>query len=106
MLSALVPIVLALAAGPVTALVGAARPAAAGLIAVGTAGLAFGACALAWWTGSSPVDLPWAPTWGLRLRFAFDGLATLYALLATAVGLNRCRVTQYQPPSRRQNHFG
>src|SRR5919106_1686334 len=33
------------------------------------------------------VDLPWAPAWNLRLSFAFDGLGSLYALLATGVGV-------------------
>lgn len=32
------------------------------------------------------VDRPWAPTLGLRLDFALDGLGALYALLATGIG--------------------
>lgn len=31
-------------------------------------------------------DVEWAPTWGLRLSFALDGLGALYVLLATGVG--------------------
>jgi NADH:ubiquinone oxidoreductase subunit 4 (subunit M) len=31
-------------------------------------------------------DLAWAPTLGLRLNLALDGLAALYALLATVLG--------------------
>ena len=32
------------------------------------------------------IDLAWAPTLGLRLDLRLDGLATLYALLATGIG--------------------
>jgi multicomponent Na+:H+ antiporter subunit A len=37
--------------------------------------------------GGGSVDLAWAPTLDLRLSFAFDGLAALYAVLATGIGL-------------------
>jgi multicomponent Na+:H+ antiporter subunit A len=37
--------------------------------------------------GDVSLDVPWAPTWGLRLSFDLDGLAVLYALLASGVGL-------------------
>ena len=36
--------------------------------------------------GSWAIDVPWAPTLGLRLEFRLDGLAVLYALLATGIG--------------------
>ena len=39
-----------------------------------------------WLVGDVRVDLPWAPTLGLRLDFALDGLGALYALLATGIG--------------------
>jgi multicomponent Na+:H+ antiporter subunit A len=84
---ALLPVALALAAAPLTAAVGAVRPRAAAPVAVGTASMAFVACLATWWAGSAAVDLPWAPTWGLRLRFHFDGLATLYAVLTTGVAV-------------------
>src|SRR5688572_12417046 len=32
------------------------------------------------------LDVPWAPTLGLRVTFALDGLAALYCLLATGIG--------------------
>ena len=32
------------------------------------------------------MDVPWAPTLGLRLDLALDGLGVLYALLATGIG--------------------
>src|SRR3954466_5054105 len=54
--------------------------------AVGIAAAGFAAC-LAWWlSGGGAVNLPWAPTLGLRLDLSFDGLAALYALLATGIG--------------------
>ena len=36
--------------------------------------------------GGASVDLPWAPSLGLRLDLALDGLGVLYALLATGIG--------------------
>jgi len=32
------------------------------------------------------VDVAWVPNWGLRFTLTLDGLATLYALLATGIG--------------------
>ena len=40
-----------------------------------------------WGRGGGSIDLPWVPTWGLRLEFTFDGLGAPYAPLATGVGL-------------------
>lgn len=37
--------------------------------------------------GDFSIDFPWAPTLGLRIQLAFDGLAALYALLASGIGL-------------------
>ncbi|HEY6675076.1 MAG TPA: proton-conducting transporter membrane subunit [Rubrobacteraceae bacterium] len=39
-----------------------------------------------WFAGGGVVDLVWAPTWELRFALSLDGLAALYALLATGVG--------------------
>jgi multicomponent Na+:H+ antiporter subunit A len=36
--------------------------------------------------GGGQIDIAWAPSWDLRLTFALDGLAVLYALLATGIG--------------------
>jgi multicomponent Na+:H+ antiporter subunit A len=36
--------------------------------------------------GGAEVDLPWAPTLGLRLDLALDGLGGLYGVLATGIG--------------------
>ncbi len=36
---------------------------------------------------ASEIRLPWAPSWGIEATLRFDGLASLYALLATGIGL-------------------
>ncbi len=51
------------------------------------ASLALVATLWAWLAGGGAIDLPWAPTWNLRLSLRFDGLAALYAFLATGIGL-------------------
>jgi multicomponent Na+:H+ antiporter subunit A len=63
-----------------------ARPSLPALIAVvaavaGTAAVLGGHLA-----GGGSVDLPWAPSWGLRLSFTLDGLGALYGLLACGIG--------------------
>jgi multicomponent Na+:H+ antiporter subunit A len=70
-----------------TALLGVRRAALAAPVAVGTTLVAFAAALWAWATGGGEFDVAWAPTWDLRLAFSLDGLAILYALLATGVGL-------------------
>jgi multicomponent Na+:H+ antiporter subunit A len=60
-----------------------ALPAAA--VAVAAAGLVAGLWA--WAAGGGSIDLPWAASLDLRLHFRLDGLAALYVLLATGVGL-------------------
>jgi len=58
-------------------------PAAA--LAIATA--AFLATVAAWMTGGGTINVPWAPTRGLRFELGLDGLAAVYALLATGIGL-------------------
>ena len=53
---------------------------------IGLAVTALVALASGWAVGGGGVDLPWAPSWGLRLVFELDGLAALYGLLAAGVG--------------------
>ncbi len=67
-------------------LTGAWRPRLAAPVGAAFAALAFSAIALAWRRGGGSVDVAWAPTWDLRFHVALDGLAALYALLATGVG--------------------
>ncbi|HEV2109059.1 MAG TPA: hydrogen gas-evolving membrane-bound hydrogenase subunit E [Thermomicrobiales bacterium] len=57
-------------------------PAAAVMAALGVVVTLWG-----WVAGESQVNLAWAPSWNLRFAFALDGLARLYALLATGIGL-------------------
>jgi multicomponent Na+:H+ antiporter subunit A len=38
------------------------------------------------WGVGGAVDVPWSPTYDLRFAVKFDGLAVLYALLATEIG--------------------
>jgi multicomponent Na+:H+ antiporter subunit A len=82
------PLALALVAAPMTALAGTIRPSWTAPVGVATSALAFAAVFWAWaFAGGGSVDFPWAPTWNLRLAFELDGLAALYAMLATGIGL-------------------
>lgn len=54
--------------------------------AVASAVAGFGACLAGWLAGGVSLDVPWAPSLGLRLDLSLDGLGALYALLATGVG--------------------
>jgi multicomponent Na+:H+ antiporter subunit A len=54
---------------------------------VALAGAALAAAAVAWGAGGGSLNLPWAPSLDLRLHFRLDGLAALYVLLATGIGL-------------------
>ncbi|MBD0291488.1 MAG: oxidoreductase, partial [Thermoleophilia bacterium] len=56
-------------------------------LTIAISGAAFAALAAAWLGGGARGDWPWAPTLGLRLAFEVDGLAALYGLLATGIGL-------------------
>jgi multicomponent Na+:H+ antiporter subunit A len=63
------------------------RVSAAAVAAVLAAAVALGAVAVGWAAGGGSLDVPWAPTWDLRLAFRLDGLAALYGLLAAGIGL-------------------
>lgn len=57
--------------------------------AIGAIACAFVALALSlggWLAGGGGIDLPWAPSWDLRLAFELDGLAALYSILAAGIG--------------------
>jgi hypothetical protein len=63
--------------------------------------------------GGASLALPWAPTLGLRLDLALDGLGILYALLATGIGAavftlgaRTCRGTSSMPGVRRRSRAG
>ena len=54
--------------------------------AVASAAGGFAACLVGWLSGGGSLDVAWAPTLGLRLDLALDGLGALYGLLATGIG--------------------
>ena len=64
-----------------------ARPHPSGYVAVAVSAAALVAVVACWVAGATDLDVPWAPSWDLRLTLELDGLALLYALLATAIGL-------------------
>lgn len=66
-------------------LAGALRPRYAAPVGAAFAALAALATLLGWSAGGT-VDVPWAPAWDLRFTVTLDGLAVLYALLATGIG--------------------
>lgn len=86
-MNVVVPLLIALCTAPAVALAGALRAAWAPRIAVVLTALAFGATLWGWLDGGGGVNYAWAPTLNLQLAFTLDGLAALYALLATGVGL-------------------
>ncbi len=59
----------------------------AGWLATAIAAAAVVLTAAAWLAGDWAIDAAWAPTLGIRFHLAFDGLAVLYAFLATGIGL-------------------
>ena len=84
-LAVLLPVTLALLAAPIVAGVGAIR--AAYSAPVGAAFAALAALSVLWgWSAGGSVDLAWVPSWDLRIALSLDGLAALYALLATGIG--------------------
>ena len=82
----LLPLLAALLAAPASALAGLFRPSLAAPVGAALAALAFGVALWGWGMGGGAIDAAWAPTWDLRFAVALDGLATLYALLATGIG--------------------
>ena len=87
------------------ALAGWWRPRGAAPASALAAGLAFAATLWGWGAGGGAVSLLWAPTWNLHLSFALDGLAALYALLATGIGLAVALYSAgYLPPHLHHQH--
>ncbi len=85
MLTAL-PLIAALLAAPAALLAGSLRPAYAAPVGSTFAALAFLAALWGWLSGAKTVNVGWVPSWDLRFAVALDGLAALYALLATGIG--------------------
>lgn len=77
----------ALLAAPLTAAFGTARPSLARPVAILTTGVAFLAALFNAFHPGPTIDRRWAPAWEMRLHFEADGIAVLFALLATGIGL-------------------
>lgn len=80
-------LLVALLCAPVVLLAGRRKTAWTAPAAAIMAALGFVITLWGWADGRSQLDVAWAPTWNIRLTFALDGLAQLYALLATGIGL-------------------
>jgi len=85
--AALVLLIVAMAAPALVVLAGAIRVRWASPVAITMTALAFGAALVSCWQDDARVDVRWAPAWDIRFSLELDGLARLYALLATGVGL-------------------
>jgi multicomponent Na+:H+ antiporter subunit A len=70
-----------------TVLYGMMRPARTGLMAIATTAACFVLVLVSYATDEASVNVPWAETFGLRFYLILDGVAQLYALLATGIGL-------------------
>lgn len=55
-------------------------------VAIVTTAIAAAIAAWSFWQPDAIVDVSWAATWGFRFELHLDGLARLYALLATGIG--------------------
>ncbi len=77
----------AFAAPLVTVLIGTWRPALTGFVAIATTTVCLGIVAGSYFTDMSSIDLQWSETLGFRFNLILDGLAQMYALLATGIGL-------------------
>ncbi len=84
---AMVLLCAAFAAPLVTTVIGAWRPALTGVVAIATTSVCLAIVALSYGTDLSSIDLPWSETFGFRFQLELDGLAQMYALLATGIGL-------------------
>src|SRR5215218_2052258 len=82
----LIPLVLALLAAPAALLAGALKPAYAAPVGTIFAALAALATLWGWLSGGGTLDTAWVPSWNVRFTVALDGLAALYALLASGIG--------------------
>ncbi|WP_119066107.1 hydrogen gas-evolving membrane-bound hydrogenase subunit E [Rubrobacter indicoceani] len=87
LLYVLAPLVLALVSAPAALVAGMVNPRLAA--PVGAVFAAFAAVSVLWGSlvaGGGTVDAAWIPSWDVRFTVALDGLASLYALLATGIG--------------------
>jgi multicomponent Na+:H+ antiporter subunit A len=84
---ALLVLIVAVLAPVATVIVGYWEPRRVSVIAVASAAAAF--LAALWGAAQDPASWSgtWIPTWNVELAFTLDGLASMYALLATGIGL-------------------
>jgi len=84
---AMLCLIIAFASPLITVLVGAWRAAWTGPVAIVTTAAAFGSVLWATSRNNASVNTVWAESFALRFHLEMDGLAQLYALLATGIGL-------------------
>lgn len=84
---ALAVLIAAVLAPIVTVIVGYWEPRRVSLVAIATTAVAFGASVWGAWRGDAGYSFHWIDTWGVRFEVSLDGLAAMYAMLATGIGL-------------------
>jgi multicomponent Na+:H+ antiporter subunit A len=84
---AMVLLIAAFAAPALVALAGAVRPSWVPGVAIFTTAIALLVAVWAFWQPDATVLEQWAPTWDLYFHLRLDGLARMYALLATGIGI-------------------
>ncbi len=80
-------LVAAFAAPLLTVVIGVWRPALTGAVAIVTTAACFAIVGFSYAADPAAIDVPWSQTLGLRFHLELDGLAQMYALLATGIGL-------------------
>lgn len=84
---ALLCLIVAFASPLVTVISGVRRASWTGPVAIASTGATFGVVLWSMFQGDASVDTAWAESLALRFHLDLDGLAKLYALLATGIGL-------------------
>ncbi len=70
-----------------TTLIGVWRPALTGVAAIASTAACLAIVGFSYAADPAAIDVPWSETLGLRFHLELDGLARMYALLATGIGL-------------------
>ena len=84
--AAMILLVAAFAAPILVVVCGAFSAGLVPFVAIVTTAIAAAIAAWSFWQPDAIVDVSWAATWGFRFELHLDGLARLYALLATGIG--------------------
>ncbi|HYI24912.1 MAG TPA: hypothetical protein VD767_05835, partial [Thermomicrobiales bacterium] len=102
---ALLLLVAAFAAPALTVILGSVRSRLTIPVAIVTTGISFLVALAACFRDQDGIDAEWAPTLGVRFTLELDGLARLYALLATGIGLAVViYASSYLPSHLRHQH--